>query len=374
MNEYMYGFYSFYFYFFIFYFVYATIIYSKIVVYNRINLYNIVLFLPLFILGAFRAETVGGDLNNYIPAFIDICNEESVADVLASGYEPGYSLMNKFIGYVSSNPRFLLVCTSFLSLIGPCYMITKYSNNILVSVIMFCMMGFYTTTFNLVRQSIAVSIFFLSIPYLINRNRIKYILCSILAISMHYSAIVLLLAYPLTNKELTKERFLLYLTIVVALYIIVGTSILTTIITIFFPKYNAESIMMDNSGSGWNLLILYLFIFLFLFLIYIKKKDTLSLSDRGLTNTLIVFLMFALFFQLFATAYSFVTRMGLYFFIPIIITLPRFYSLVSHTIIKIYLMVLTIFLCVFFFYKAYSYNEETGANDQSTLPYVFIEE
>ena len=368
----MYGFQSLYFYFFLFYFCYAYIICLKITVKRNNYITATILFLPLFFLAAMRGETVGGDLRNYIPAFTEICKEQNIVRILESGYEPGYSLLNKLIGSISPTPRFLLISTSFLSLIGPCYLIYKYSNNIWLSLIMYCMMGFYTTTFNIIRQSIAVSFFFLSFPHLLNRNAKKFFLYSALSISMHYSAIALLLVFPLTKRELSLKRTVLYTIIVIGLYILFSSSLLGTIITLFFVKYNPESIMEAHSGTGWNLLILYITIFFLFFLIFLRRRKYLLPEERKMVNTLIVFLLLSTYFQLFATSYAFVSRMGLYYYVPIIITIPKILSIVRAPILKLSVISMMVFLCIFHFYKAYSYDEDAGTNAHDIIPYVFI--
>lgn len=367
----MYGFQSFYFFFFLLYFSYVFILISFFKRQRKSWAYFIIVFFPLFILSALRSENVGGDLRNYLPGFYDICKANSFSEMMESGWEPGYTILNKLIGFISTDSSALLFFTSLFSLIGPCYLIYKYSNNVFLSIIMFCMMGYYTNTFNIVRQSIAVSCFFVSWPYLLSRSK-KYYLFALAATTMHYSALVLFLIPPLFKREINIKRvFLIFCTTITA-YVLLGSSILNSLILMFFSKHDPDKVLEEMSGTGWNLLILYFVIFVFFYTIYILKEKNVSPGLNNFLKLFIILQMLAVIFQLFATMYSTVMRIGLYFYIPIIISFPYFYSLVKTPLIKIFLFFLVIFLCVFFFYSTYSYDEGVGSNGQGVIPYELI--
>lgn len=368
----MYGFSSFYFLFFLFYFFYVlffSLLYKKIA--GNLKLV-VMFFLPLFILSAFRGESVGGDLEKYIPAFHEICEAKTFESLIsASSHEPGYVIFTKLIGMISTETRFFLIVTAFFCLLGPAYLIYKYSPNYIVSILMYYLLGCYTNTFNNIRQSLAVSVFFLGIPFLLNRKLWKYLIIVIIAISFHYSAIVLLLIYPIVKKDISFKRVLIFLIIGVSSYFIVGTNLIYQIVMLLFVKYNPD-LIFERAGAGWNLLILYCIFFLLFFFIYKKNELFLTFEKRHLLSTLLHFQLIAIIFQLYATLYPTATRMGQYFFIPVLISVPCIFYLIKSQILKISFIVIFACYSLLSFYLTYSYSEETNSNSQGVIPYVFI--
>lgn len=367
----MYGFHSFYFgflLFYVFYVVFITYIFKN----KRRSLqYIIFLFIPLFLLSALRNDTVGGDLRNYIPDFYSTDRAKSLDDLITH-YEPGYSILVKLITLISSDTRAYLIVTSFCSLIGPLFLIYKYSNSYSWSVIAFYMMGFYTNTFNIIRQSIAVSIFFLSIPFLLNKKAIAYYLLAFLAISMHYSAIALLFIYPVVQREIKLRTLLFIIFSAILIYFLLGSSLIYTLISLLFTKYNPDTLLESHSNTGWNLLILYFFFFGLFLISYYMKGFYLENKERAILRTLVYFQLFATLFQLFASLYSTIMRMGLYFFIPTIVSLPLFCSLYKRPFFQNLILIITLSAYLFFFYRTYSYDEGVGSNGQGVIPYIFL--
>jgi hypothetical protein len=234
-------------------------------------------------------------------------------------------------------------------------------------------MGFYTNTFNIVRQSIAVSIFFFSIPYLLDNRKIKYFSLAFLSASMHFSALSLFIIYPFVHKNISFRKIVLFFAVVLFLYILSGTSLLYSVLTLLFAKQNPDVVLDTMSGSGWNLLILYGFLFVIFYLFYKNNRKNLAPKVELEFKMLVLFQMFVTSFQLFATMYSTVMRLGMFYFIPTIVTLPRIYALAKSRLIKFCILFASLVLYLFFFYKTYSYDEGTGSNSQAVIPYVFFE-
>ena len=82
--------------------------------------------LQLFLTAALRATTVGGDLENYIPAFLTI-SEMSWSELWMYPWEYGFVLLNKILSLASSNERVLLVGVGLLVTIGYIRFIRVYS-------------------------------------------------------------------------------------------------------------------------------------------------------------------------------------------------------------------------------------------------------
>lgn len=88
----------------------------------------VLLGLPLVFLSSLRGDTVGGDLENYLPNFDAYYYINNLKDLLGyNSHEPGYVLFTKLISLLYPSHRFYLIVTSICTLIGPFYLIYKYS-------------------------------------------------------------------------------------------------------------------------------------------------------------------------------------------------------------------------------------------------------
>lgn len=372
----MYGFSSFYFYFLLFYIFYAIII-SIIYINKRRSVSQLfLLFLPLFILAALRGNTVGGDMaSHYLPNFQAACDSSSFDKAMSvSAHEPGFRFLTVLVGYISHSDRAFIATTAILSLIGPFFLIYRYSPNYFISIIIYYMLGYYTSTFNNIRQALAVSLFFLCIPYLINKKPWKYCFAILLASMFHYSALALLFIYPFVKTTISIKKIVATFVFGVSTYFVLGSSIVYTVISIFFIKYDPELALEEKGGAGWNLLVMYLLLFFLFCFIYYKKNHILKKEENELLSLLLLFHLISIIFQLFATIYSSATRMGQYFFIPAIILIPYIGSMVKSKIIKMCYFLFFSCYCLYMVNKVYSLVEDVDNNKQGVIPYVFIDE
>ena len=85
--------------------------------------------------------------------------------------------------------------------------IRKYSRNVGFSILLyFCF--FYLESLGFIRQALAVAICFWAVKYIFCRRFVPFLLCIVVAILFHYSAVIVLLAYPLYQK--VKLKYLMW--------------------------------------------------------------------------------------------------------------------------------------------------------------------
>lgn len=367
----MYGLNSFYTHFFL---LYAFFILVISIVHKGNHRGKIVLFtLPLFLLSALRGESVGGDLENYLPNFDAYYYLNNVGDLLGySSHEPGYVLFAKMISLISPSHRFYLIITSFCCLLGPFFLIYKYSNAPGLSFIMYYSLGFYTNTMNNIRQSLAISICCFAVPFILDKQYRKFILLVAIATMFHYSAALFLFSFFLSGKELSFKRFFFVLGSGIGIYCVMGLSLLQYVMTFAIFKYDPEA-LLDKPSSGWSLLFFYGVLLVLEILVYVAQEKKLEPDARTHYSALIYFQLMAVLCQLYAPIYSSMTRAALYFYIPIIIAVPNFIGLFrrNRPLLSMIVSVLCfIYMCTF----VYVYSETTGSNSQGVIPYVLIDE
>lgn len=329
------------------------------------------LSLPLFLLGIFRGDTVGGDLENYLAYFDDFCKLNSFWDTwYVSTHEPGYQLFTYLISRLSSSHRAFFFFTYVLSLVGPVYLVGKYSKMPLFSFFLYFSLGFYTNTFNNVRQSIAISICFLAFHFLFKRNFYKYAGMVLLATMFHYSAIITLLLYPLVRNKITIKKIILYLTTGVGLYMLASVTILSFFINLLAFKYGGMELAITSESAGFGMMTLYGLVLIGELILY-KSPYNSSQENEERMSFFIQLQLLALLCQMFAPLFSSMVRMTYYFFIPIIIAIP-YMSYAYKPFRKIMLILCTV-LALLYMGKVYSYNEGTNSNSQGVIPYVLVD-
>lgn len=378
MNSYGFGIESFYFVFLLFYTLYLAFANHALKQHQITKKEFIVIaFIPLFILGGFRGETVGGDLINYLPEFKSLAHIRDFKNLFDEAiHEPGYLVYIKILSFLSDDSRMFLLGTSLLSLIGPFYIIYKYSRQPMLSVLIYYISGFYTNTFNNVRQSLAISIVLIAFCFLERKNLRKYIMLVLLASTFHYSAIAALLVYPIMRKELNLKRLFIISSSGLVLMGSLGYYIFSKLTFLFLAKYDAETVRMDSEGQGYGMFILYTILFIFTSYVYLRKVKRNVNTNYAMYTLVLTFIMLSMIIQLSAPFFHSMVRMTYYFFIPyMIIGLPYMIS-ETRGIYKIAVRFLLIFLLVFFFRNAYTESSDSDiykSNSQATIPYVFLD-
>ena len=336
----------------------------------------IITFVILFIMSGMRGISVGGDLRNYIPEFETVARTSSIASALMAGYhEPGYVLFLKLLGLISADSRCFLLGTAFCSLIGPFVLFNKYSKDGVTSILLYYAMGYYTNTFNNVRQSLALSIIFLSIPFLVDRKFWKYLIGVVIATSFHYSAIVMLLVYPLSRKILTTKHLLLYAGLGLFVSYFLFYYIFGYVAQYFIFKFDPESIMENNSGGGYGLFAFYVLVFIAVSFFYFANRKYWDIKTQLTMSLIVLFQLLTMVIQLAAPKFHSMMRMAQYLFIPFAtIAIPYIHGLIKNKFTKqtVYFVAYAYAIYRMTFY-VYSYNPETGSNSQNVIPYVFGE-
>lgn len=178
------------------YIILILILFIALWVSNKTQLYKKRIFIIscviVYIFIAFRAQTVGADTNNYVNFFIGKTKEYNSDQ---RELEPLLLLYNHILQIISNGAVFYLMANTFFSLSPIYYLIKHYSCNRILSIILFFILGYYTTYFVALRQILSMALIFYGfILYQKNEeNKIKwgvFILFSILAYFMHTSAII----------------------------------------------------------------------------------------------------------------------------------------------------------------------------------------
>ena len=189
-------------------------------------LYYIICLVVILIVGL-RSSTIGSDTRTYELFF----NKITFHTLDTHYFEFGYMILNATVRAIADNYSMFLLVVSAISYASIFYIIKKYSANYFISITLLISLMFMYDSMNIMRQFLAISIVFLSSTLAINRKPVKFILAIALATSIHTSAIIGLLLYPIihakTSLSLKNKLLLVVATLFISFF---GQNILSAII------------------------------------------------------------------------------------------------------------------------------------------------
>jgi len=189
-----------------------------------------------------------------------------------------------------------------------------------------------------IRQTIAICFFVFAIIFLIKRNLVMYTVFVLISFGFHSSALVLLPLYFLINEKKIKKRW--FMLIFLFLSIFLGTSLFETLIykvLEFFPYNYTYYFEQGLQNSLRSTLISSFFFFLILFNINKLEGKEIIYGKLSLIATLI---------SLFAFKLSLITRIGMYFDVFLIVTLPLIFSKIKIKAVRQILFIVIIVIYV----------------------------
>ena len=286
--------------FYIISFSLPTFFYRSYVKHNK-KPYLIASFLIPFLIGGLR-YMVGTDYEMY--------TYMSVHDVKV---DVGFSLLSKISNSLGGG-NWIFALYSFLTLLF-FYLglnnTNKESRTLILCIYLFM---YFTSSFNIMRQMLSVSIFFYAIKFIKDKKIIKYYVFTLVAALFHASALILLPLYPFFSSKKKITRALCIVLMIIAS--ITLESIIGGISSISgFEHYSMYSNYTERNFNNYSFFLELIILFsIILFSNSIKRYDKFSTSLLFI-YTLGVVLTFSGFFS------PFIKRIALYFCIPSVVLL-----------------------------------------------------
>ncbi len=169
-------------------------------------IFSFIVFLSamaLFIMAAIRYD-VGTDNLGYMIRFNQISNLK-LANYKDSKFEFGYFLFSKVLMSITDSPQFVIAMTSAIFLLFIYLFIINFSDNIIFSVFLLITTGAFSYSLNIMRQMIAVSMFFYALKFVKEKKLLKYCIIIFIASLFHTVALIYLPVYFLLNIRLKKK-------------------------------------------------------------------------------------------------------------------------------------------------------------------------
>ena len=197
-----------------------------------------------------------------------------------------------------------------------------------------------------IRQTISICIIILAIKYAINRNILKYVLLIILASGFHASAIIMLPVYlVLTDKKLKIRDILIAVGVIFALLFTPMFNMIINRALEYMPSHYYIYYDMGLQNSLRSTLISSVFFFFVLFNINKLDGHEIVYGKLSLISTII---------SLLAIKASMITRIGMYFDIFLIITIPHIFNNIEKKLHRILVFILLMTIYLLRYYSFYS--------------------
>jgi len=264
----------------------------------------------LIFIGGFR-DGLGVDYNTYKYIYNNLD--------YAITMEKGYYVLNYFFNKLGFPVYIIFLISISITLIFVFHTISKYSKIWFVSFfIFFTNPGLYFENFSGVRQFIAISIFFFSIKYIIERNIFKYFFMIFIGVLFHKSILFMIPFYFLLNINYSKIQIITLILLSVILnkldIIMVIFDLTKSLLPdryLVYANYAVNSEVVFNSGLTF-------IINLGIFILIVLNKDKFKTNEIFLRAYMYYFVIFSIFQKYFVFS-----RVSWYFEIFSIIVIPN---------------------------------------------------
>lgn len=277
--------------------------------------------LPFFLVSAFRYD-LGTDYGKRYMHSYELLGKGQDKNL---NLEPGYIILAKLCLLISTEYYTIFIVTS--AIIVGCIMLTIFtkSKNPLLSVIIFLLGGFFFDSLNIMRQYLAMSIIILGYRFLLGKKRywILYVMCVLLAASLHSTAIIMLLLLLFPKKMLSSYLWVLPTAVIV----LILNENLFNIVAFFIQNTRFAQYLTGQFAQGE---VSFLFIgenlafYLFMYYIYRKNKKLNNISSEDILYLNIQ--ACALLAMCAGTCHMLLIRIALYFSVFQVISVPYYIS------------------------------------------------
>lgn len=263
---------------------------------NRRIIFSVGIFGLLTLLAAVRKYTVGIDTKQYTDSYMLIGKD---ADFSFSNYryEYGFTLLCRFLNYISPEPQLLILVTSvfIFSVVG--YTIYRFSDDVALSAFLFVSMTTYTLYLNAMRQAIAVAFMLLAYCMFRDDKKVFSLFFIIVATQFHKSAWLVLLVLPAIFSPFTNLTLFIYIVIIFGMFL--GANYVTSVIAQILGReqfYDADHMAANYFGPVIQLIFIICIVIVYFFYTTSQRvnKDKILLRENYFfRHILMLWIMFA---------------------------------------------------------------------------------
>ena len=273
-----------------------------------------VVTIVLMCFSGFRSYQMG-DLFHYYYAYL-VCNTPGwTLDLGKTGDTIGLQLFFHGAGSIGISFQGCLFIISAFVAITLGILIYRYSPSPFWSYIMYVGMGFYISTFNILKQAIAMGFIVLAMICVLKSKPTKFVVLVTLAMLFHLPAGIFLVAYPFARKKIDVVYF-----IILALTAVIVFLFRNQIVEQASILYYEGDIKFESSGSiGGRALMMSAILALGVFMRPLKQYDMVY-------SRIFNILVLATIVQTFSVYDNVFSRLADYFFQFVVLLFPLIFQ------------------------------------------------
>ena len=310
------------------------------------RLWNLrIAILPVFVLMAFKAPTVGSDTPNYIRMYEMIADTTWYLDEYG-GIEPGYNLFQRALHLISADPQTLMIGVAVVVAIALFYFFKEYKYACF-ALYFFTSLGFLSFALSGLRQTLAIAIGMLAYRYIKGRKIVPFFLVTLLAFTFHRSALFIIPAYFIANQQLKAKNVSMVFFLILLVFFFADKLLLTVADIMSYDKYGVE-----YTANGYQFFLLVLLVTI----VVIKNRDKIiKFNASNLYVLNINFLSMAMWIIRLASRTA--ERVSFYF-LPYTAAVMSEYIATCPKSTRIQLKIICLFVATYLFLHRVGYQED----------------
>ena len=334
---------------------------------NKQNIiYLSVYFVLMLLVACLRSESVGADTWKYL-RYYNYCTEQEFSIIVDYANEPnvfeyGFVLLSRISAFLGLDNTMYLVLIASIIYIPTLIYIYKYSQNKILSIVLYNCLQFYGLSLSAFRQMIAISILLMAVKYILNRDKIRWILSVFMAMSFHLTAFCMMPFYWFNNTKINKKK-LMYFIIGEILCVCLGPICSHYISSIPVLGIIFEMHIGYNSAFSLPDVVILLLINLIVFLMVTQTK-----MKKNTIESLSVYIVMAAALVIIASFFTgnIMKRFNMYYLIYLLVLLPN----LLKDFLSLKMRVFATTICVLIL-TGYLYLHLSVPNDMQLVPYYF---
>lgn len=236
-------------------------------------------------IAALRNSSVGTDTFHYTEIFqrISLTNWSNITQDIEFKKFPLYITYNKIVSLFIKTPNAITFVNSLIFVIGVVLFLYFNSKNFGISLYCFLSLHYYFLALNIMRESLAIMMVMWAFHFAIRNKLLKALIINILAILVHYTAVLGLGVLFVTL--FCKKSYNAYLILILCTIVIIFFKQIIIFGVRFFPQYNdyingnGQFTILDDSSDGRRK-----YVALFLLLIFVFCWIYPSLNKRNIVK------------------------------------------------------------------------------------------
>lgn len=246
---------------------------------NRVYCWN--MFLATLLLQGFRSIYIGGVDTSLVYA-------RGFERAMITPFNKMSGVFGKDILFYYLTKCFTYICTDFhvyIFVISAFVLgsfsifIYRHSDRPVFSYIIYYALGYYAIGFQMLRHVMALSILLLAYDFILERKPLKFIVIVLLAACFHSSALIFLIAYPLSKMKIGFKQWIAIIVAVASVFIARGkiAGIINVLLSGMdrYSRYSENAAQLSLMGA-FILICVYIVSFIFAYPAY-KEDDELKM-------------------------------------------------------------------------------------------------